>query len=76
MGKIDWIAMFQALKDVGYDGVSRSNSRTCQACRAGRTHRRRASTVNPTATDEFVAETVAGMNYLKGICKDLGIPVD
>ena len=30
----------------------------------------------PTATDEFVAETVAGMNYLKGICKDLGIPVD
>ena len=29
-----------------------------------------------TATEEFVAETVAGMNYLKGICKDLGIPVD
>ena len=31
---------------------------------------------NPTATDEFVAETVAGMNYLKAICRDLDIPVE
>ena len=31
---------------------------------------------NPTATDEFVAETVAGMNYLKGVCKDVGIAVN
>ena len=31
---------------------------------------------NVTATDEFVAETVAGMNYLKGVCQNLGIPVD
>ena len=21
MGKIDWVAMFQALKDIGYDGI-------------------------------------------------------
>lgn len=31
---------------------------------------------NVTATDEFVAETVAGMNYIKGVCKDLGILVE
>ena len=31
---------------------------------------------NKTATDEFVAETVAGAEYLKGICGDLGIRVE
>jgi len=75
MGKIDWKAMFEALQDVGYDGVvsieledvpgvSRGSSNSPGVYR------------NKTATDEFVAETVAGMNYLKAICKDVGISVD
>jgi len=75
MGKIDWLAMFHALKDVGYDGVisieledvpgvSRGGSSAPGVYR------------NKTATDEFVAETVAAMHYLKDICKQAGITVE
>ena len=31
---------------------------------------------NKTATEEFVAETVAGAEYLKGICREIGIRVE
>ena len=31
---------------------------------------------NKTATEAFVAETVAGAEYLKAICRDLGIGVE
>jgi sugar phosphate isomerase/epimerase len=72
MGKIDWLAMFQALKDVGYDGVVSMELEDVPGVSRGPHH----NAPNVTATDEFVAETVAGMNYLKGICKDLGIQVD
>ena len=75
MGKIDWHAMFQALKDIGYDdtvsieledvpGVSRGQSNAPGVYR------------NVVATEEFVAETVAGMNYLKDICRQVGITVE
>jgi sugar phosphate isomerase/epimerase len=75
MGKIDWLAMFVALKDVGYDGtvsieledvpgVSRGQSNAPGVYR------------NVVATDEFVAETVAGMNYLKDVCRHVGINVE
>lgn len=76
MGKIDWTAMFQALKDIGYDGVVSIELEDVPGVSRGPTSTAPGVYRNPTATDEFVAETVAGMNYLKGICKDLGIRVD
>jgi sugar phosphate isomerase/epimerase len=76
MGKIDWTAMFQALKDVGYDGVISIELEDVPGVSRGPNSTAPGVYRNPTATDEFVAETVAGMNYLKGICKDLGIPVE
>ncbi len=72
MGKIDWRAMFQALKDVGYDDTVSIELEDVPGVSRGAS----SAAPNPTATDEFVAETVAGMNYLKGICKDVGITVE
>jgi len=76
MGKIDWVAMFQALKDVGYDGVISIELEDVPGVSRGPGSTAPGVYRNATATDEFVAETVAGMSYLKGICKDLGIPVE
>ncbi|MCP8938558.1 sugar phosphate isomerase/epimerase [Alsobacter sp. SYSU M60028] len=76
MGKIDWTAMFQALKDVGYDGVISIELEDVPGVSRGPNSTAPGVYRNPTATDEFVAETVAGMNYLKAICKDLGITVE
>jgi sugar phosphate isomerase/epimerase len=76
MGKIDWVAMFQALKDVGYDGVVSMELEDVPGVSRGPHSNAPGVFRNITATDEFVAETVAGMNYLKGICKDIGIHVD
>jgi sugar phosphate isomerase/epimerase len=76
MGKIDWVAMFQALKDVGYDGVVSIELEDVPGVSRGRNSTAPGVYRNVTATDEFVAETVAGMNYLKGVCQNLGIPVD
>lgn len=76
MGKIDWSAMFQALHDVGYDGVISVELEDVPGVSRGPNSTAPGVFRHPTATDEFVAETVAGMNYLKAICHDLGIPVD
>ncbi|MFI4994407.1 MAG: sugar phosphate isomerase/epimerase family protein [Hyphomicrobiales bacterium] len=76
MGKIDWLAMFQALKDVGYDGVVSIELEDVPGTSRGPNSTAPGVYRNPTATEEFVAETVAAMNYLKGICADLGVPVE
>ena len=76
MGKIDWVAMFQALKDIGYDGTVSIELEDVPGASRGPNSTAPGVYRNVTATDEFVAETVAGMNYLKGICKELGIKVD
>jgi len=76
MGKIDWVAMFQALKDIGYDGTVSIELEDVPGVSRGARSTAPGVFRNITATEEFVAETVAGMNYLKGICKDLGIPVE
>lgn len=76
MGKIDWVAMFQALKDVGYDGTVSIELEDVPGVSRGPKSNSPGVFRNITATDEFVAESVAGMNYLKGICKDLGISVE
>jgi len=75
-GKIDWKAMFQALKDVGYDGVVSIEMEDVPGVSRGPNSNAPGVYRNITATDEFVAETVAGMNYLKGICAEVGITVD
>ncbi len=76
MGKINWRHMFQALKDVGFDGVVSIELEDVPGVSRGSNPGVPGVYRNPTATDEFVAETVAGMNYLKGICAELGIAVD
>ncbi len=73
MGKIDWVAMFQALKDVGFDGTVSIELEDVPGVSRGPNSQAPGVYRHPTATDEFVAETVAGMNYLKGVCKDVGI---
>ena len=76
MGKIDWLAMFQALKDVGYDGTVSIELEDVPGVSRGPNSGAPGVYRNVTATEEFVAETVAGMNYLKGICKEVGINVE
>ena len=61
--------MFQALKDVGYDGVVSIELEDVPGVSRGPHSTAPGVYRNITATDEFVAETVAGMNYLKGVCK-------
>jgi sugar phosphate isomerase/epimerase len=75
MGKIDWVAMFQALKDVGFDGTVSIELEDVPGVSRGPNSTAPGVYRHPTATDEFVAETVAGMNYIKGVCRDLAIPV-
>lgn len=75
MGKIDWRAMFVALKEVGYDGVISIELEDVPGTSRG-------AAPSPglfrhkTATDEFVAETMAARAYLQGVCDDLGIAID
>jgi sugar phosphate isomerase/epimerase len=76
MGKIDWVALFQSLKDVGYDGVISLELEDVPGVSRGPTSTAPGVFRHPTATEDFVRETVAGMNYLKGICKDLRIKVE
>ncbi|MGH6924673.1 MAG: sugar phosphate isomerase/epimerase family protein [Propylenella sp.] len=76
MGKIDWLAMFQALKDVGYDGVVSIELEDVPGVSRGANSTAPGVYRNVVATDEFVAETVAAMNYLKGICGEVGIAVE
>jgi len=74
MGKIDWRAMLEALQDIGYDGVISVELEDVPGVSRGGSN---APGVyrNKTATDEFVAETVAGMDYLKKICGEIGLAV-
>lgn len=76
MGKINWTHMFQALKQVGYNGVISIELEDVPGVSRGPNSNAPGVFRNVTATEEFVNETVAGMNYLKGICNELGIPVE
>ncbi len=75
-GKIDWLAMFVALKEVGYDGTISMELEDVPGVSRGPNSNAPGVYRNITATDEFVAETVAGANYLKDICKQVGITVE
>lgn len=75
-GKIDWRQMLTALKSVGFDGVISVEledvpgvSKSAKAANAGTPAREEAS-------EEFVSESVAGMDYLKALCVELDINVE
>jgi sugar phosphate isomerase/epimerase len=74
-GKIDWSAMFQALNDIGYDGTISIELEDVPGVSRGQNSGAPGIYRNVTATEEFVAETVAAMNYLKSICQQVGIKV-
>jgi sugar phosphate isomerase/epimerase len=74
-GKIDWVAMFRALKDTGYDGVVSIELEDVPGV-AQPSGNARGEPERKTATEEFMAETVGGAEYLKAICRDLNIPVE
>jgi sugar phosphate isomerase/epimerase len=74
-GKIDWTAMFRALQEVGYDGVVSIELEDVPGVSRGPSDDPGVYR-NKTATEAFVAETVAGADYLKGICRSLGINVE
>jgi sugar phosphate isomerase/epimerase len=76
MGKIDWKEMFVALKEVGYDGVVSIELEDVPGTSRGPTSTAPGLFRNPTATDQFVHETVLAMQYLKGICAEVGIKVE
>ena len=71
-GKIDWVAMFRALKDVGYDGVVSIELEDVPGVSRGGAD---APGIyrNETATDAFVEENLAGVRYLKEVCEEVGI---
>ena len=58
--------MFAALKEIGYDGVVSIELEDVPGVSRGPNSNAPGVYRNVTATDEFVAETVAAMNYLKG----------
>ena len=76
MGKIDWKAMMEALKEVGYDGVISVELEDVPGVSRGKNTNAPGVYRNETATQEFVDETVKAMNYLKGLAKEVGIKVE
>jgi len=76
MGKIDWKQFVQALKDVGYDGVISIELEDVPGVSRGPNSDAPGVFRNATATDEFVAETVAGRDYLAGLCREVGFNVE
>ncbi len=76
MGKIDWRAMFAALQEVGYDGVVSIELEDVPGVSRGGNPSVPGVFRNVTATETFIAETVAARDYLMAICDDLGIAVE
>ncbi len=75
-GKIDWEALLKALKDVGFNGVISIELEDVPGVSRGVAHTQGAYGAKVFAEDAFDRENVAAMNYLKGICERLEIPVE
>ncbi len=73
-GKIDWRAVMQALKEVSFKGVISIELEDVAGVSRGSRQVPGAAKYNPDASPEFEFECVAGMNYIKDICKELSIP--
>ena len=72
-GKIDWRAVMVALKEVGFKGVISIELEDVAGVSRGTKLVPGAARPNPDAGPELELESVAAMNYIKDICKDLGI---
>jgi sugar phosphate isomerase/epimerase len=75
-GKIDWEALMQALKDVGFDGVISIELEDVPGVSRGVAHTQGAYGAKVFAENAFDQENVAAMNYIKDICTRLEIPVE
>ncbi len=76
MGKIDWRAMLVAMQDIGYDDVISIELEDVPGVSRGPRHFAPGMFKNTPATEAFLAENLAGIDYLKSICADLGINVE
>ena len=74
-GKMDWVAMFTALKDIGYDGVVSIELEDVPGVSRGGANVPGVYR-NPVATDAFVQENLAGISYLQGVCAQVGIEIE
>jgi sugar phosphate isomerase/epimerase len=73
-GKIDWRSVMVALKEVGFHGVISIELEDVAGVSRGARAVPGVAKPNPDAGPELEFESVAGMNYIKDICKDLAIP--
>jgi sugar phosphate isomerase/epimerase len=73
-GKIDWRSVMVALMEVGFHGVISIELEDVAGVSRGSRAVPGVAKPNPDAGPELEFESVAGMNYIKDICKDLGIP--
>lgn len=74
-GKMDWVGMFSALQDIGYDGVVNIELEDVPGVSRAKVNAR-GEPERPIASEEFMAENVKGIDFLKDICRDLGINVE
>jgi sugar phosphate isomerase/epimerase len=74
-GKIDWAALLQALKDVGFDGVISIELEDVPGVSRGRAAAHGAYNYTESASEAFDQENVMSVNYLKNICDRLDIPI-
>jgi sugar phosphate isomerase/epimerase len=73
-GKIDWQSVMTALKEVGFKGVISIELEDVAGVSRGGRQVPGVAKFRPDAGPELEAESVAGMNYIKDICKKLDIP--
>jgi sugar phosphate isomerase/epimerase len=74
-GKIDWEALLEALKDVGFDGVISIELEDVPGVSRGRAAMHGAYGQAVNAGDAFDQENVASVKYLKDMCDRLGISI-
>jgi sugar phosphate isomerase/epimerase len=71
-GKIDWLATMNALADIGYRGGISIELEDVPGVARATWH----AQANPTATDEFATETVAGIQYIRRVAKVAGLETE
>jgi sugar phosphate isomerase/epimerase len=75
-GKIDWHQMLTALRDVGYDGVVSIEIEDFPGRSPGARMFPPGQFRNIPCDDDFIAESVRGMDYLKQVAREVGITVE
>lgn len=75
-GKIDWFAIMKALKDVNFDGVVSMELEDVPGVSRGAADVPGVYKGNIDATEEFDIENKKAIDYIRGICEQLGIELD